>query len=210
MSVLGFLTAYIIDIIGYIGYTGIFLLMTLESALMPVPSEAVMTFSGVAAQSGALNFWLVGLAGSLGCLTGSVIAYAVGYYGGRPLLARYGKFVLIDEQSLARAERWFAKHGEAAVFFTRLLPVMRTIISLPAGIARMDFKRFAVYSFAGSAPWCFALAYVGWALGKNAGVIEQCYGYLEAAVILGLAIFAVYAVYSIFVKKKAINGIKKA
>lgn len=206
MAIFEFLTIYIANIIGYIGYAGIFLLMALESLCLPVPSEIVMTFGGFAAQKGDLNFWLVGLAGSLGCLAGSVFAYVIGYYGGRPLLEKYGKYVLIKKHDIDRAEEWFKKFGNSAVFITRLLPVVRTFISLPAGIARMDFKKFAIYSFVGSLPWCYALAYAGILLGKNWAQLEQYWTYIDLLVILGIVSLAIYVFYDRFMKRRLNTG----
>ncbi len=202
MAILAFLTIYISDIIGQIGYLGIFLLMALESVCLPIPSEVVMTFGGFAAQSGDLNFWLVGLAGSLGCLAGSTIAYGIGYYGGRPFLKKYGKFVMIGEHDIERADRWFSKYGIEAVFITRLLPIVRTFISLPAGMTKMNFTKFAVYSFAGSIPWCFALTYAGIMLGKNWDQLQQYWVYLDVFVILGLAVLVAFVLYNKFMKKR--------
>lgn len=197
-----FLTVYITDFISQIGYAGIILLMTLESACMPVPSEIVMTFSGFAAQRGELNFWLVGLAGAIGCLAGSVLSYYVGYYGGRPILEKYGKYILIKKHELDMADTWFEKYGYKAVFIARLLPIIRTFISLPAGIARMDFKRFALYSFIGSLPWCFVLAYAGVILGNNWQALEHYWIYFDIAIIVGVVLFIAYTVYTLFIKKK--------
>lgn len=202
MAIFQFLTIYIADIIGQVGYLGIFILMALESVCLPIPSEVVMTFGGFAAQRGDLNFWLVGLAGSLGCLAGSSIAYIIGYYGGRPFLKKYGKFVMINEHDLDRADRWFLKYGIEAVFITRLLPIVRTFISLPAGMAKMDFTKFAIYSFAGSLPWCYALTYAGIMLGKKWELLQQYWIYLDVFVILGLAALAAYVLYNKFMKKR--------
>jgi membrane protein DedA with SNARE-associated domain len=205
MAIFEFLTVYIADIIGQVGYLGIFILMALESVCLPIPSEVVMTFGGFAAQRGDLNFWLVGLTGSLGCLAGSTIAYFIGYYGGRPFLKNYGKFVMIGEHDIDRADRWFLKYGAEAVFITRLLPIVRTFISIPAGMAKMSFAKFAVYSFAGSLPWCFALTYAGIALGKNWDMLQQYWIYLDVFVILVLAALAAYVLYHKFMKKRPNN-----
>ncbi len=200
-------STYITDFISAIGYVGIFILMTLESACMPVPSEIVMPFSGFAVQRGELNFFLVGLAGSMGCLAGSVLAYVVGYYGGRPMLEKYGKYVLIKEHEIRMADRWFQRYGGKAVFIARLLPIVRTFISLPAGIARMDFKKFSIYSFVGSVPWCFALAYAGVVLGESWTMLEGYWIYFDIATLLGVAGVLAYFGYKIFVKKGVLEGI---
>jgi membrane protein DedA with SNARE-associated domain len=163
------------------GYVAVFVLMVLESACIPIPSEVTMLFGGAAANAtfaasvGAdhLNFLVVGLLGALGNLVGSWIAYVVGKAGGRPLIERWGRYIFLRPHELDRAEAWFADHGEAAVFGSRLLPVVRTFISLPAGVAEMPFGRFSAYTLAGCLPWTFALAGVGYALGSRWTTVER-------------------------------------
>jgi len=201
-----FLTTYIVNIIASIGYVGIFLLMAIESACTPLPSEIVMPFSGFAAQRGELNFFMVVLAGSLGCLAGSMIAYTVGYYGGRPFLEKYGKYVFIKKHDIDLATRWFDRYGGKAVFLARLLPIVRAFISLPAGIARMDVKRFALYSFVGSVPWCLALAYVGVLLGDNWEKLESYWVYFDVLTVIGIITVVVYFAYKIFIKKDKVES----
>ena len=149
------------------GYAAIFLLMLAESACIPFPSEVTMLVGGWYAADGRLDFFLVGVAGVLGNLVGSWIAYAVGRVTGRDLLDRYGKYVLIRSHDIDKAEIWWEKYGEAATFFSRLLPVIRTFISLPAGIARMPFGKFTLYTFLGCIPWTFALTWAGVLVGDN-------------------------------------------
>jgi membrane protein DedA with SNARE-associated domain len=165
------------------GYLAVFVLMVLESACVPVPSEVTMLFGGALANASFvaglggkgehLSFLVVGLLGTLGNLAGSWIAYAVGYLGGRPLIERWGRLVFLRRHELDRAERWFDRHGEAAVLVSRLLPVVRTFISLPAGIARMRLGRFSLYTFAGCLPWTFALTALGYALGSRWDLVER-------------------------------------
>jgi membrane protein DedA with SNARE-associated domain len=179
------------------GYLAIFVLMVLESACIPIPSEVTMLFGGALANAAfyeavgstaePLNFVLVALVGTLGNLVGSWIAYGVGYFGGRPLVERYGRFVFLREHELERAEAWWAGHGEAAVFFSRLLPVVRTFISLPAGIGRMPFGKFTLYTILGCLPWTFALAGLGYALGQNWETVERYLRPISIAVVLLLA-----------------------
>jgi len=157
----------ILGVISAGGYAGIVLLMAIESACIPLPSEIIMPFSGYLAGQGRFSLWGVAVAGAVGCNLGSMVAYAVGAYGGRPFLERYGRYLLLTRGDLAWADRWFARYGEATVFFSRLLPVIRTFIALPAGIARMDFLRFNVYTFLGSLPWCLGLAWLGLKLGEH-------------------------------------------
>ena len=161
------LAAFVIYVISRMGLPGIVLLMAIESACIPLPSEVIMPFSGYLVFLGKYSLWSVGLAGAIGCVVGSVPAYYLGMYGGRPLIEKYGKYVLLSHRDLDLADRWFVRHGEATVFFARLLPVIRTFIAFPAGVARMDMKRFIAYTFAGSFPWCLGLAYVGMVMGEK-------------------------------------------
>ena len=155
----------IVATIATAGYGGIVILMAIESACIPLPSEIIMPFSGYLVSTGRFELWAVATAGALGCNLGSTLAYAVGAYGGRPLVERFGALVLVGKRELAVADWFFARWGGIAVFVARLLPVVRTFIALPAGIARMNQMRFQIYTFLGSWPWCYALAYVGVRLG---------------------------------------------
>lgn len=146
---------------------GIVLLMAIESACIPLPSEIIMPFSGYLVLTGRFGLWMAGLMGALGCVVGSAAAYAAGIYRGRHWIEKYGRYILLSKHDLDLADRWFERYGEAAIFFSRLLPVVRTFISLPAGIARMPFWRFILYTFLGSLPWCTGLAYLGLQLGNN-------------------------------------------
>jgi len=160
-------SAFIVATISTLGYGGVVLLMAIESACIPLPSEIIMPFSGYLVSRGEMNLWLVGVAGAVGCVAGSMVAYWVGMYGGRPLIEKYGRYILISHHDLDLADRWFAKYGEIIVFVSRLLPAIRTFIAFPAGVARMNIPRFIIYTFAGSLPWCIGLAYVGQKLGEH-------------------------------------------
>lgn len=162
-----FISGIIVATISLLGYSGVVLLMAIESACIPLPSEIIMPFAGYLVSTGQLNLWLVALAGAVGCVLGSLVAYYVGMYGGRPLIEKYGRYLLVSRRDLDMADRWFAKRGEIIVFVSRLLPAIRTFIAFPAGVARMDLKRFIIYTFAGSFPWCLGLAYVGQKLGEK-------------------------------------------
>ena len=166
-AILSWIGAFIVNIISVWGYTGIAVLMALESACIPIPSEVIMPFSGYLVATGRFVLWPVVLWGAIGNLIGSAIAYWVGFYGGRRLIVKYGKYVLLSGAELELADRWFKKYGQGAVFFSRLMPVIRTFISFPAGIARMDFKKFCLYTLLGSLPWSFALAFIGFKAGEN-------------------------------------------
>lgn len=161
------LSGIIVAVISTLGYSGIVLLMAIESACIPLPSEIIMPFSGYLVSTGQMNLWLVSLAGAVGCVLGSLVAYWVGMKGGRPLIEKYGRYVLVSRHDLDLADRWFEKRGEIIVFVSRMLPAIRTFIAFPAGVARMNLKRFVIYTFAGSFPWCLGLAYVGQKLGEK-------------------------------------------
>jgi membrane protein DedA with SNARE-associated domain len=155
----------IIAIIAATGLLGVALMMAIESACIPLPSEIIMPFSGYLASTGQFSLLAAATAGALGCNIGSAAAYAVGRHGGRRFIERWGGYFLISHRDLAAADRFFARYGGAAVFIARLLPVVRTFIALPAGIAGMPLLRFHLYTFLGSWPWCFGLAYAGYRLG---------------------------------------------
>lgn len=161
------LGSIIVSVIATLGYPGVAMLMALESACIPLPSEVIMPFAGYLVSTGHFNLMLVATVGAIGCNLGSEIAYAVGRRGGRPLIRRWGRYVLLDEHDLDLAERFFSRLGGPAVLVARLLPVVRTFIAFPAGMAGMPRLRFHLYTFIGSWPWCFGLAYVGYALGER-------------------------------------------
>src|SRR6266487_3625519 len=161
------LSAFIVATISALGYSGIVLLMAIESTCIPLPSEIIMPFSGYLVSIGRFNLWLVGGAGAFGCVVGSLVAYWVGMYGGRPLVEKYGRYLLVSSHDLDLADRWFDRFGEVIVFASRLLPAIRTFIAFPAGVARMNIKKFVIYTFLGSLPWCIGLAYVGQKLGEQ-------------------------------------------
>jgi membrane protein DedA with SNARE-associated domain len=166
-KIITILSGFIVATISALGYGGIVLLMAIESACIPLPSEIIMPFSGYLVSTGELNLWGVAIAGGVGCVLGSLVAYWVGMYGGRPFIEKYGRYILLSHHDLDIADRWFAKYGEVIVFVSRLLPAIRTFIAFPAGVARMNLTRFVVYTFAGSLPWCLGLAYVGQKLGEQ-------------------------------------------
>jgi membrane protein DedA with SNARE-associated domain len=158
--------AWIIGIISASGYLGIVLLMAIESACIPLPSEIIMPFAGYLVSTGRFDLIWVATAGAIGCNLGSIVAYELGKRIGRPFVERYGRYVLMSVHELDRAERFFARWGDITVLVCRLLPAVRSFIAFPAGVARMPLLRFHLYTFIGSWPWCFALAWVGMKLGK--------------------------------------------
>src|SRR5258706_2637683 len=165
--IIAILSTFIVATISTFGYAGIVLLMAIESACIPLPSEIIMPFSGYLVSKGEFNLWLVGVAGASGCVVGSLVAYWVGMYGGRPLIEKYGRYILLSSHDLDLADRWFDRFGEVIVFASRLLPAVRTFIAFPAGVARMNLKKIMIYTFAGSLPWGIGLAYVGQRLGVS-------------------------------------------
>jgi membrane protein DedA with SNARE-associated domain len=162
---IGVLAAWIADLISSAGYGGLIVLMGLESACLPIPSELVMPFAGYLVSVGKLNFWLAVTAGALGCNLGSALAYEVGARGGRPALQRWGRYILLSQGEIDKVDRLFEQYGVVSALVGRLLPIVRTFIALPAGIARMNRLRFHIYTFIGSWLWCLALTYVGYQLG---------------------------------------------
>lgn len=177
----------VVGALGRFGYWGVAVGMALESACIPLPSEIVLPFGGFLAATGKVTLTQAILAGQLGGLAGSVLAYAVGLYGGRAFLERWGRYLLISSHELAVADDWFARRGEATVFLARLLPGVRTFISLPAGIAGMNFGRFLFYSFLGMLPWSFAFTFAGYRLGQNWTAVRGYLHRFDLAVILALA-----------------------
>jgi membrane protein DedA with SNARE-associated domain len=165
--IIAFLVQFITHVIDQGGYVGIAVLMGIESACVPLPSEIIMPFAGYLVFLNRFNLFWVATAGAIGCNLGSVIAYWIGAKGGRPLVERYGKWVLMSQHDLDRMTRFFQKYGAITVLIGRLLPVVRTFIAFPAGIAKMPQLRFHIYTFVGSWPWCYALAYVGMKLGEK-------------------------------------------
>jgi uncharacterized protein (TIGR03382 family) len=187
-------------------YGGIFLLMALESMCFPIPSEIVLPFGGWLAYDGKLDWIIVSLAGTAGCVFGSALAYWAGMKGGRAFVCRYGKYVLLNEGHLDSTERWFKKYGPSMIFLTRVMPIVRTFISLPAGMARMDFKKFIILTTIGSLIWCFALTYIGYALGANWQTIEV---WFRQADVLILVAFVVLAVWWLLRRRKRLKAEKE-
>ena len=181
-KIITLLAGFIIGTISRLGYGGIVLLMAIESACIPLPSEIIMPFSGYLVSTGEMNLWLVGLAGAVGCVLGSLVAYYAGAWGGRPLVEKYGKYVLISHHDLNLADRWFQRHGDITIFVGRLLPVIRTFIAFPAGIARMDLWRFNLYTFVGSYIWSLGLAWIGMKLGEHWNTLGVYFHRFDAAI----------------------------
>jgi len=196
-----FISSFVINAISNFGYGAIFFLMALESACIPIPSEIIMPFSGFLVFEEKFSFLAVVLWGTLGNLMGSIAAYLVGFYGGRPLIEKYGKFILISHHELDLVDNWFKKYGGISVLFSRMLPAVRTFISLPAGIARMPFFKFCLYTTLGSLPWSFALTYAGIVSGGNWHILEPYFRKFDWAIgILGVVFLGFFVYHKIKIK----------
>src|SRR5271157_162653 len=203
LSLTGDITSTVTQVVGNLGYLGIFILMTIESAGIPIPSEIIMTYAGFIGTPGGIpHVVLVAFIGSLGTGLGSAIGYFIGAWGGKPFIDRYGKYLGINAHKMMLAERWFCKYGETSVIFTRMLPVVRTIVNVPAGLLNMDFKKFMVYSMIGAFPWCLVLAIFGYLVGENWESIVHASHMLTYAV-LGIIMVIVVLGVVLYVLMKA-------
>jgi len=191
----GVIGSFALSAISTLGYAGIFFLMMLESMVVPVPSEFVMPFAGFLVAQGTFNFYLVIIASSLGSITGSLLFYYVGKTGGHALVERYGKYVLVDTQDIKRTEAWFKRRGELTVFLARLVPVVRHLISLIAGIGKMDVKKFSLYTIIGATIWNTILAYLGIYLGEHWEEVSQYMESLDLIIVVLLVVGVLYFVY---------------
>jgi len=197
------LLLFITQLYSATGLFGIALAMAIESCCIPLPSEIVMPVAGIMIANGTIlkgtNFWLaiflVALAGAIGCLVGSMAAYGIGYKGGRPLMLKYGRYLLISQHDADKADAFFRRWGGITAFFSRLLPVVRTYISLPAGIAEMPFAKFCIYSFLGSLPWCFLLAYLGTVLGSHLDTLSPIFHSLDVVILVAIVLLIVLYVW---------------
>jgi membrane protein DedA with SNARE-associated domain len=195
-KVLAVLFVFINSVIAATGYAGLILLMAIESACIPLPSELIMPFAGYLVFQGKMNLFWVATAGAIGCNLGSLIAYEIGCYGGRPLVEKYGRWILMGRRELDLADRFFARWGYLAVFIARMLPVVRTFIALPAGVSRMPRGRFHLYTFLGSWPWCFGLAFLGMKLGENWRGLGPYFHKFDAIIGVALAAGIVWFAWS--------------
>ncbi|MEO7715275.1 MAG: DedA family protein [Capsulimonas sp.] len=187
---------WVTHLIATLGYPGVVLLMALESACIPIPSEAIMPFAGaliVTEPARGFNIHVLAFTGALGNLLGSIVAYWVGAIGGRPFLNKYGKYILISHHDMDMADRFFQKYGDITALVSRLLPIVRTFISLPAGIARMNFPRFCIYTFVGALPFCYLLTYAGVKLGEH---WHQVHNWLQKAdIFIGAIIIVLFGLW---------------
>jgi len=204
--ILAALAGFIIGVISATGYLGIVLLMAIESACIPLPSEVIMPFSGYLVSTGRFDLFMVATAGALGCNVGSVVAYEVGKRGGRPVIERWGRYLLIGPDELDAADRFFARWGSLAVLIGRLLPVVRSFIAFPAGVARMPLGRFHVYTFIGSWPWCFGLAWLGMVLGDKWNSDPRVRDAFHKADAVVLAVLVIGAGFYVWHRLRALRG----
>lgn len=190
-----FVIPFLESLYAQMGYAGVALAMAIESACIPLPSEIIMPMAGWMVFRGVFDLWLVAIVATIGNTAGSTLAYWVGALGGRPIIKKYGRYFLISEHDLDIADRWFAKYGEGAVFFGRLLPVVRTFISFPAGVTRMHFGKFLLYSTLGAFPWVLALAYAGKLMGDNWVSVRQLLHNLDYPILAVLIAAVAYYIY---------------
>ena len=205
LEILKPLAEFITSFIAHLGYAGIFSLMILESALIPIPSEIIMPFSGFLSSTSKLDPFLVTLSGSLGNLIGSLLTYYLGIKAGRKFILRYGKYILFKKEHLEITENLFKRYGERISFVGRLLPGIRTYVSLPAGIGKSNFTKFIIYTFAGSIVWNSMLIYVGMSRGSSWKNIDKYSIYLDIAAILLVAAFIMWFIYNTKRKSNAIT-----
>lgn len=204
-EIIAVLSRFVVTTISQFGYTGILVTMAIESACIPLPSEIIMPFSGYLVSTGQFSMLGVTLAGAVGNAVGSIIAYYAGLWGGRPFVERYGPYLLISHRDLDVADRWFAKYGEAAVFISRMLPVVRTFISLPAGIAQMHFPRFVLFTFVGALPWCYLLAYIGVKMGERWEQLREYFHQFDVVIGVLLALALGYFLWSHWPRRRGVD-----
>lgn len=202
MGLTEFLINFFTEIISKLGYFGISILMALESMVAPVPSEAVMPFAGFLWFDKTFTFWGIVIASTIGSITGSLISYYIGLWGGRPIVKKFGKYLLLNEHHLKITERFFAKYGEKTIFISRFIPVVRHLISIPAGVGKMNLAKFSFYTIVGAALWNSFLTYVGYYLGSNWGIIRK---YSEIIDILIVILLIIIIFYFLYCKKKSKN-----
>jgi membrane protein DedA with SNARE-associated domain len=206
MGITELLINYIVEFIDKTGYSSVFMLMTLESMVAPVPSEAVMPFAGFLIEEGRFSFAGVIFFSTLGSIVGSLLSYYIGYWGGRPLAERYGKYLLLEKHQLDMTERFFQKRGEITIFISRFIPVVRHLISLPAGFGKMNVFKFSLYTIIGAGMWNAFLAYAGYVLKSNWKEVMKYSHVVDLVVLAGFALALLYFIYKLvkhFKKKKS-------
>lgn len=202
-NVIVVITSFIVRTISTFGYVGVAVLMGIESACVPLPSEIIAPFAGFLVSTGRFSLWGVALAGGLGSMFGSWLTYEIGKWGGRPFVEKYGKYILISHHDLDIADKFFEKYGHLSTFIGRLLPVVRTFISLPAGIARVKLVPFLLYSFVGSVIWTYVLAFFGMKLGENWSILRSKLHGFDTAIIILIIAGATWWIWRHFKRRQA-------
>ncbi len=192
------LSSAIEHVITVLGPWGVSLLMAIESCNIPLPSEAIMPFAGILVTKGVMNFHIAAIFGAIGCVLGSIPSYYLGYFGGRPFVEKYGKYFLVSKKDLEDADKWVDKYGDWAFFLCRMLPVVRTFISLPAGILRARKRTFFTLTFLGSLIWCYVLVYVGVKMGENMEALKHIWHKFDAIIIIVCFILGCLYIYKHF------------
>jgi membrane protein DedA with SNARE-associated domain len=202
------ITAFAVSLIGITGYPGLFMLMTMESMVLPVPSEAVMPFAGFLIVDGQFTWAWVIISSTLGSIFGSLVSYYIGYYGGKPFITRFGKYLLLNKHHLEVSEKFFEKRGELTIFVARFIPIVRHMISIPAGFGKMNLFKFSAYTIIGAAIWNSFLTFVGFKLKSNWTKFME-YSHIIDLVFLGIiaiaALYYLYKIYRSFVDKKQLR-----
>jgi membrane protein DedA with SNARE-associated domain len=194
-DLLAYLGQFAIDTISFLGYGGVTILMMAESMILPIPSELVMPFAGFLAGQGRFNFIIIILASSVGSIIGSLISYYLGKYGGNTFVLKYGKFFLLDESDLKKTEAWFGRQGSKTIFIGRFIPIIRHLISIPAGMGQMNLKKFCLYTLIGATIWNSFLAYLGYLLGERWEMIKKYSEFISIPVLILIIIAFVWLVY---------------
>lgn len=197
-TILIHLITFIENMIEATGPLGISLLMAIESCNIPLPSETIMPFAGYLVSKGEMNFHVAAFAGAFGCVLGSVPSYYIGYFGGRPFFEKYGKWLLVSKKDLDEADEWVDKYGDWAFFICRMLPVVRTFISLPAGILKARKRTFFTLTFLGSLIWCYLLVYVGVKMGQNMAIFKALWHKFDIAIVLVCFVLGILYLYKHF------------
>ncbi len=206
-EIINLLGQWIINVIKTLGYKGVFILMLLESAAVPIPSEIIMPFAGSLISKGIFNFWLIVSVGVMGNLVGSILLYFIGKTGGRYFLEKYGKYLLIHQRHLKIADDWFYKHGDKAIFFGRILPIIRTFISLPAGVSKTNFGKFCFYTILGCIPWNIFLTFFGLKLGENWQQVERYFRKFDIIILsTGVVAIVIYIIKNYYKNNRGINN----
>jgi len=207
MGLTNFLIDYFTLIIEKLGYLGIGILMTLESMVAPVPSEAVMPFAGFLWYDGKFTLWGIILASTLGSILGSLISYYIGAYGGRPLVKKFGKYLLLNEHHLDKTEQFFQKYGDKTIFISRFIPIVRHLISIPAGVGRMRIGKFLLYTTIGAGLWNSFLAWLGFQLRDKWEVIRKYTEILDVLIVVAIALAIIYFIYQRKKRTRRINSL---